>query len=87
MESMTRGELERELVARTGLDPGAVRRLVREIFGTQVGEGVIAEALDQGRRVTISGFGTFSVRERDADSGPERTLAFRPGTALKERVR
>lgn len=60
-------------------------------------EGV-REALEQGNKVALTGFGTFEVRERSAREGVKpgtsekiqipasKYPAFRPGKALKEAV-
>jgi nucleoid DNA-binding protein len=63
------------------------------------GTGIIAAQLDEGKRVQVSGFGTFETRQRKARSGrnPQtnetihipgrRYPTFKPGKALKERVK
>lgn len=60
---------------------------------------VIADALAQGQRVTLTGFGTFEVRQRQEREGvnPQtgkkitipatRTPGFSASSTLKERVR
>ena len=60
--------------------------------------GEIAQALKKGERVSISGFGTFSVGNRAARQGrnpqtgatiqipASKTLRFKAGKALKESV-
>ncbi len=60
--------------------------------------GVITEALAKGEKVTISGFGTFSVRTRKARTAVKpgtrerievparKTVAFKPSKELKERI-
>jgi len=96
---MNRQELIDRLAARTGLPEAAARRTVKALFGTQGDDGLIAEALDHGERVAIAGFGTFVARERaartvkDPRSGEpravraRRTVGFRPGIALRDRLR
>lgn len=56
----------------------------------------MADALKEGEKVAISGFGTFEVRERPEHQGlnprtkepitiaASRTAAFKPGKALKD---
>ena len=60
--------------------------------------GIITEALAKGEKVTISGFGTFSVRTRKARTAVKpgtrerievparKTVAFKPSKELKERI-
>lgn len=58
----------------------------------------IASALARGEDVTLQGFGTFSVKQREARQGrnpatgatiqipASRTVGFKPGKALKDAV-
>lgn len=58
----------------------------------------VEEALKDGEKVTITGFGTFEVRERAERLGrnprtketmmipPSKTPAFKPGKGLKEKI-
>lgn len=96
---MNRQELIEGLAARTGLPEAAARRVVKALFGSQGENGLIADTLDRGERVAVAGFGTFVVRERaertirDPRTGAPRTVgarraaAFRPGIALRDRLR
>ncbi|CAK0775581.1 DNA-binding protein HU-beta [Gammaproteobacteria bacterium] len=59
----------------------------------------VAESLQEGESVTLIGFGTFSVRERAGRSGrnprtgeileikASKTVGFKPGKTLKERIK
>ena len=59
----------------------------------------VAESLREGDGVTLIGFGTFSVRERASRSGrnprtgemleikASKTVGFKPGKTLKERLK
>jgi DNA-binding protein HU-beta len=59
----------------------------------------IADSLEGGDSVTLIGFGTFSVRERAGRAGrnprtgealeikASKTVGFKPGKTLKERLR
>jgi DNA-binding protein HU-beta len=92
-------EVIEELALRTGLGRSEARRVVAALFGTRHGEGLIADALERGRRVVLSGFGTFLVRDRpertvrDPRTGLPRTMPpmrharFRAGVALRDRLR
>jgi integration host factor subunit beta len=58
----------------------------------------VAEALEEGRRVELRGFGAFSVRQREARQGrnprtgeavnvsAKRVPFFKPGKELRDRV-
>lgn len=61
-----------------GLPDEEIGRVVDAVFGTVAEPGVIAEALKDGRAVTLVGFGSFH------DVGGEASL--RPGKALNEFV-
>jgi DNA-binding protein HU-beta len=75
---------------------------VTKAEGARVMEAVIksiTDALSSGERVTITGFGTFEVRQRAARMGrnpqtgetiqipAQRTPAFRAGKSLKDAVK
>jgi DNA-binding protein HU-beta len=59
----------------------------------------VAESLQEGDSVTLIGFGTFAVRERAGRSGrnprtgevleikASKTVGFKPGKTLKERLK
>jgi len=59
----------------------------------------VAESLQEGDSVTLIGFGTFSVRERAGRAGrnprtgevleiqASKTVGFKPGKTLKERLK
>lgn len=96
---MTRSEIARHLSRELALPPRQARGVVDLLFGTEAGEGIIADALDRGERVVFSGFGTLAVRRRPARlitdpvtgrtrrSPPGRAVVFRPGARLRERIR
>ena len=82
---MNRGELSRALSTRAGIDRKTADRVVVVLFDARPGAGILADALDRGERVVITGFGTFSVKERP--SGPGRAPRFKASTRLRERLR
>lgn len=85
---MNRRDLETALALRSGVSVTSVRAVLKHLFGTRIGEGVIAEALDRGDRVVLSGFGTFLVRDRVGEELEfQRAPTFRPGAALRQRLR
>ncbi len=83
----------------TGFTLKDARTVVETIFSTRTRNGIIAQELASGRRVQITGFGTFETRKRKKREGrnpqtgepiqipASRFPAFSAGKALKERVR
>lgn len=94
---MNKSELAQALANRTDLSKTDAARAVEAIFSPE--DGLITEALRQGDRVQITGFGTFEKRERKARTGrnprtgheirigPTTSASFRPGKALKDAVK
>jgi len=92
-------ELTSAVADRVGLTLKDARATVDAIFSTEPKRGLIAGELSAGRRVQITGFGTFETRKRKAREGrnpqtgeplqiaASRYPAFHPGRSLKERVR
>lgn len=101
MKTMHRTELIAELARSLGGDAGLAQIAIDSLFGSlgQAGAGIIPLALKRGRRVVITGFGTFGTRsysERvmqnphggepiDVPSG--RRPTFHPGAMLREMVK
>jgi len=89
-------ELIDALAERAGLARPVAAKVVNVLFGRG---GILPGELAAGRSVTIAGFGTFEVRSRKARTGvkPGTTQkikipaskypAFKPGKALKEKVK
>ena len=87
---MTRLELVEALRTSRGLPRSAAEEVVDTIFGS------VEEALIEGGRVELRGFGTFSTRTAAAYSTrhpvtgdpiavpPLRVVVFKPGRALRE---
>ena len=96
---MNRNDIVQLLAQHANLKPREARRILDLLFGTSDGQGLIADALDRGDRVSIAGFGTFAVRERrervlkDPRTGQSRRIAarrapvFRAGVGLRLRLR
>jgi DNA-binding protein HU-beta len=94
---MNKSELAQALADRAELSKADAARAVDAIFSAD--RGLIAQALRQGDRVQITGFGTFETKERKARTGRNprtgreiridatTSAAFRPGKALKDAVR
>lgn len=96
---MNKAELVERVAHRTGVPLRETRVLVDAIFDPDPAVGLIAAELVEGRKVAISGFGTFESRPRRARVGrnphtgeplvlpASRTATFRAGKPLKERLR
>ena len=90
---MTKSELIARLAAQNpSLYHRDIERLVNTVFDT------IVEALEDGNRVELRGFGAFSVRHRDGRMGrnprtgeavevaPKSVPFFKMGKGMKERL-
>ena len=96
---MNKAELIERLAQKTGLSGKDARTAVEGIFDTDPNSGLIPEELAAGGKVTISGFGTFEARTRQARQGrnprtgevlsipPSRAPVFKAGKPLKDRLR
>jgi nucleoid DNA-binding protein len=96
---MNKTELIERVAQRTGLTMKDAKNVVDAIFSTQPKNGIIANELKSGRKVQITGFGTFQVRKRKKREGrnPQtgatieipatKFPAFSAGRALKDRVK
>lgn len=90
---MTKQEIIEQLADRSDLTKRAAGDALNALLD------IISESLARGEKVTLTGFGTFLVRERAARMGrnpqtgeplhipAQTTPAFRAGSALKEAVR
>ncbi len=96
---MNKTELTAALADKVGLTLKDAKITVDAIFSTEPREGILASELAAGRKVTITGFGSFETKRRKAREGrnPQtgepikiaatRYPSFHPGKALKDRVR
>ena len=96
---MTKTELIRKLADVTGLSQKDVRLVLEALTDSQPNKGLITSSLKQGEKVTISGFGTFYIRERNARQArnpktggkvkvPKRRYpAFKPAKTFKESLK
>lgn len=92
VSTLTRADLAEAVNRRFGLSRVESARMVEALLGR------IAESLEQGEEVKLSGFGTFTLadkRERigrnpktgiEARITPRRVVGFRPSQALRARV-
>jgi DNA-binding protein HU-beta len=95
---MNKSELTEALANRAELTMKDARDIINVLFNTETKHGIIAGELARGRRVQITGFGTFEPRKRKKRKGrnPQtgatidipaaRVPAFSAGKALKDRV-
>lgn len=90
--------MAKKLAKKTGMTQVNAADVIETIFSTEAGEGIIAVELDAGRKVSISGFGTFETRHRKARMGrnpatgasiyiqAKNVAAFKAAKGLKDRV-
>ena len=95
---MNKTELIEKVAKKTGMTLKDSRAAVDAVFSTAPKEGIIATEVAAGRRVQITGFGTFVQRKRkkrqgrNPQTGKAITIpaskfpAFVAGKALKGRV-
>jgi nucleoid DNA-binding protein len=96
---MNKTELIERVAQKTGLTMKDAKNVVDAIFSTQPKNGIIANELKSGRKVQITGFGTFVIRRRKKREGrnPQtgatieipatKFPAFSAGRAFKNRVK
>jgi DNA-binding protein HU-beta len=97
--NVNKTDLIEKVAQKTGLTLKDARIVVETIFNTRARGGIIAQELSSGRKVQITGFGTFETRKRkkregrNPQTGETITIpatkfpAFTAGKALKERVK
>jgi DNA-binding protein HU-beta len=95
---MNKTELVASIAKKASISARQARAVVDSIFSPGK-EGVIASALLSGKKVQITGFGTFETRKRKAREGrnpqtgerikiaASRFPAFHAGKALRERIK
>ena len=96
---MNKTQLVEKVANKTGLTLKDSKIVVDAIFSTVPKEGIIASELNAGRKVQITGFGTFQIRKRKKREGrnpqtgepilipASRFPSFTAGRALKDRIR
>lgn len=92
MQTVTRAHLAEMIYAEVGLSRNESADLLESVLTR------ISSTLESGESVKISGFGTFSVRQKGRRIGrnpktgeevpilPRRVLVFRPSHVLKSRI-
>jgi len=96
---MNKTDLINAVVKKTELSKKDATSVVNPIFSTVPREGIIATEVAKGKRVQLTGFGTFERRNRkkrkarNPQTGAEIMIpatkypAFSAGKSLKERVK
>jgi len=92
METLTRSGLAEAIYAEVGLSRNESAELLEAVLER------LAQVLETGESVKLSGFGTFLVRQKGSRIGrnpktgvevpilPRRVLSFRPSQSLKARI-
>ena len=96
---MNKTDLVEKVARKTGMTLKDSKIVVDAIFSTVPKEGIIATELNAGRKVQITGFGTFQIRKRKKREGrnpqtgepiqipASRFPSFSAGRTLKDRIR
>jgi DNA-binding protein HU-beta len=94
---MNKAELLAAVVKQTGQTPRQAKAVLDAVF--HPAQGIIVKTLKKGDKVTITGFGSFERRARNARKArnpqtgesikvkARKVPAFRAGAALKETVK
>ncbi len=92
MNTVTRAQLAERIYTQVGLSRNESAELLETVLSR------VSKSLESGESVKISGFGTFSVRQKGRRIGrnpktgvevpilPRRVLVFRPSQVLKAHV-
>jgi len=95
---MNKSEMADKLAKKCDMSKAKAMEVVNTIFDTASGGGIIAVELDAGRKVGVTGFGTFSTKHRGERTGrnpatgqvitlaPKTYPVFKAGKGLKDRV-
>lgn len=93
---MNKSEFVDALAEKSGMTKADAARAIDAIFATDT--GIIAETLQKGDRVQITGFGTFEAKHRKARTGrnprtgetiqiaASKTPGFKAGKGLKDAI-
>ena len=66
---MNKSEMADKLAGKADISKAKAAEIIEHIFSTKDGEGIIAVELDAGRKVNITGFGSFRTKHRSARKG------------------
>ena len=93
---MNKSELVQQLSVRADIPRTEATKVIDALFSVE--DGIIAEALRGGDKITITGFGSFETKKREARTGrnprtgkeiqiaASTNAAFRAGKGLKDRL-
>ncbi len=93
---MNKSELVQQLANRANISRADAQKAVEALFS--VNDGIISQALRGGDKVTITGFGSFETKRREARKGrnprtgkeidiaASTSAAFRAGKGLKDSI-
>lgn len=93
---MNKSELTQQLANRTDLSRADAQKAIDALFS--VDDGIIAQALKSGEKISITGFGSFEAKTREArkgrnprtgteiDIGPSTGASFKAGKGLKDAI-
>lgn len=95
---MNKSEMADKLADKADISKAKATEVIDHLFSTKDGEGIIAAELDAGRKVNITGFGSFTLKRRSERQGrnpatgetitiPAKNYAhFSASKGLKDRV-
>lgn len=95
---MNKSEMAAKLAQKTDMTQAKATEVVNAIFDTKPGSGIIATELDAGRKVSLTGFGSFGTKYRGSRTGRNPATGetitiegktypyFKAGKGLKDRV-
>lgn len=66
---MNKSEMADKLAGKADISKAKAAEIIDIIFSTKSGEGIIAVELDAGRKVNITGFGSYTTKYRSARMG------------------
>jgi DNA-binding protein HU-beta len=93
---VNKSELVQQLSVRADIPRTEATKVIDALFSVE--DGIIAEALRGGDKITITGFGSFETKKREARTGrnprtgkeiqiaASTNAAFRAGKGLKDRL-
>ncbi len=93
---MNKTELIQQLASRADIGKSEAQNAIDALFSPS--DGIIAEALKSGEKISITGFGSFEARQREARTGrnprtgkeikigPSTSAAFKAGKGLKDAI-
>lgn len=81
MDTMHKSDLVKSVAASAGVTGPQAEKAVNAVFGT------IEDSLKKGKKVTLTGFGTFEVTDQKAREGRNPKTNSKINIAARKRVR